>query len=97
MALAFPLYEQLHQIRARWKSIITICFIGSVVAMVTGTTVALLLGATPQIAASIMPKSVTTPIAMAVSGSIGGIPAISAVCVIFVGFSARFLATACLT
>jgi putative effector of murein hydrolase len=32
-----------------------------------------------------LPKSVTTPIAMAVSGSIGGIPAISAVCVIFVG------------
>ena len=49
VALAYPLYEQLHQIRARWKSIIT------------------------------------TPIAMAVGGSIGGIPAISAVCVIFVG------------
>ncbi|MRS14977.1 CidB/LrgB family autolysis modulator [Enterobacteriaceae bacterium RIT691] len=85
VALAFPLYEQLHQIRARWKSIISICFFGSVVAMVTGTSVALLMGATPQIAASVMPKSVTTPIAMAVSGSIGGIPAISAVCVIFVG------------
>ena len=70
VALAFPLYEQLHQIRARWKSIITICFIGSCVAMITGTTVALLMGATPQIAASILPKSVTTPIAMAVSGSI---------------------------
>ncbi|VFS34842.1 inner membrane protein YohK [Enterobacter cancerogenus] len=28
VALAFPLYEQLHQIRARWKSIITICFFG---------------------------------------------------------------------
>lgn len=28
VALAFPLYEQLHQIRARWKSIITICFVG---------------------------------------------------------------------
>jgi putative effector of murein hydrolase len=53
--------------------------------MLTGTTLALLLGATPQIAASVMPKSVTTPIAMAVSGSIGGIPAISAVCVIYVG------------
>ncbi|MFB0712966.1 LrgA-associated membrane protein [Buttiauxella noackiae ATCC 51607] len=85
VALAFPLYEQLHQIRARWKSIITICFIGSMVAMITGTSIALLMGATPQIAASILPKSVTTPIAMAVGGSIGGIPAISAVCVIFVG------------
>ena len=43
------------------------------------------LGTSPEIAASILPKSVTTPIAMAVGGSIGGIPAISAVCVIFVG------------
>ncbi|EOI3455298.1 CidB/LrgB family autolysis modulator [Cronobacter turicensis] len=85
VALAFPLYEQLHQIRARWKSIITICFAGSVVAMVTGTSVALLMGASPEIAASVLPKSVTTPIAMAVGGSLGGIPAISAVCVIFVG------------
>lgn len=85
VALAFPLYEQIHQIRARWKSIITICFIGSITAMVTGSAVALMLGATPQIAASIFPKSVTTPIAMAVGGSIGGLPAISAVCVIFVG------------
>lgn len=85
VALAYPLYEQLHQIRARWKSIITICFIGSVVAMVTGSVIALMMGATPEIAASVLPKSVTTPIAMAVGGSIGGIPAISAVCVIFVG------------
>jgi putative effector of murein hydrolase len=97
VALAFPLYEQLHQIRARWKSIITICFIGSVVAMVTGTTVALLLGATPQIAASIMPKSVTTPIAMAVSGALAVFRP-SARCASFSwGFSARFSATACLT
>lgn len=85
VALAFPLYEQLHQIRARWKSIITLCFIGSLVAMVSGTAIALWMGATPEIAASIMPKSVTTPIAMAVGASIGGVPAISAVCVIFVG------------
>ena len=50
VALAFPLYEQIHQIRARWKSIITICFIGSVTAMVSGTVIALWIGATPQIA-----------------------------------------------
>ena len=74
VALAFPLYEQLHQIRARWKSIITICFIGSCVAMITGTTVALLVCCAVLVAAQV-----------AVSGSIGGIPAISAVCVIFVG------------
>ena len=85
VALAFPLYEQLHQIRARWKSIISICFVGSLTAMITGTVIALWMGATPEIAASILPKSVTTPIAMAVSQSINGIPAITAVCVIVVG------------
>lgn len=87
VALALPLYEQLHQIRARWKSIILICCIGSVVAMITGSGIALLLGASPEIAASVMPKSVTTPVAMAISDVTGGIPAISSVCVLFAGLT----------
>jgi len=85
VALALPLYEQLHQIRARWKTIISVCFIGSITAMVSGTAMALWLGATPEIAATILPKSVTTPIAMAVSASLHGIPAISAICVLIAG------------
>ncbi|KAB8307310.1 CidB/LrgB family autolysis modulator [Erwinia endophytica] len=85
VALAIPLYEQMHQIRARWKSIIGVCFIGSMTAMISGTAIALWMGATPQIAATIMPKSVTTPIAMAVSATLGGIPAISAICVLIAG------------
>jgi len=85
VALALPLYEQMHQIRARWKTIITVCFIGSLTAMVSGTAIALWMGATPQIAATILPKSVTTPIAMAVSSSLHGIPAISAICVLIAG------------
>jgi predicted murein hydrolase (TIGR00659 family) len=95
VALAFPLYEQLHQIRARWKSIITICFVGSLVAMITGTSVALLMGASPQIAASILPKSVTTPIAMAVGAASAAFRP-SARCASFSSvFSARCLATPC--
>ncbi|WP_075181235.1 CidB/LrgB family autolysis modulator [Pantoea sp. 1.19] len=85
VALALPLYEQLHQIRARWKMIISVCTIGSLTAMVSGTAIALWLGATPQIAATLLPKSVTTPIAMAVAGSLNGIPAISAICVLLAG------------
>ncbi len=85
VALALPLYEQMHQIRARWKTILGVCFIGSITAMVSGTAIALWMGATPEIAATIMPKSVTTPIAMAVSGSLHGIPAISAICVLIAG------------
>lgn len=91
VALALPLYEQMHQIRARWKTIISVCFIGSLTAMVSGTAMALWLGATPEIAATLLPKSVTTPIAMAVSASLHGIPAISAICVLIAGvFGAVF-------
>ncbi|OON37038.1 CidB/LrgB family autolysis modulator [Izhakiella australiensis] len=85
VALALPLYEQMHQIRARWKTIISVCFIGSMTAMVSGTAIALWMGASREIAATILPKSVTTPIAMAVSGTLGGIPAISAICVLLAG------------
>ncbi len=54
IALALPLYEQLHQIRAQWKSIISACFIGSLIAMVTGTAIALWTGASVEMAASIL-------------------------------------------
>ena len=54
VALALPLYEQMHQIRARWKSLIGVCFIGSLTAMVSGTAPALWRGATPEIAATLL-------------------------------------------
>ncbi|MGL4858850.1 MAG: CidB/LrgB family autolysis modulator [Enterobacteriaceae bacterium] len=85
VALAFPLYESLQRIRERWKSLLLICLLGSIIGMVTGTATAFLLGAPPEVAASILPKSVTTPLAMAVAVTLHGIPSISAICVIFAG------------
>lgn len=85
VALAFPLYEQLKQIRQKWKVIFSACLAGSVLSMFSGAGIALVLGADPQLTASILPKSVTTPIAMAVSEQIGGVPAIAAVMVIIAG------------
>ncbi|GAL03698.1 CidB/LrgB family autolysis modulator [Photobacterium aphoticum] len=91
VALAFPLYEQLSQIRQKWKVILTTCFIGSVLSMLTGASIALLMGADAQLTASILPKSVTTPIAMAVSEQIGGVPSVAAIMVILAGlFGAVF-------
>ncbi len=85
VALAYPLYEQMHQIRAHWKSIIAVCFIGSLSGIISGTAIALWMGATKQIAATVLPKSATTPIAIAVSTDLGGIPALSAICVMMAG------------
>lgn len=85
VALAFPLYEQLPQIRSRWKVIVTACVCGSILSMMTGTAIAFALGADLQLTASILPKSVTTPIAMAVAEQIGGVPSLAAVMVLIAG------------
>ncbi|PSV27542.1 MULTISPECIES: CidB/LrgB family autolysis modulator [unclassified Photobacterium] len=85
VALALPLYQQLPLIKRKWKTILSACFVGSILSMTFGTSIAFLMGADAQLAASILPKSITTPLAMAASQQIGGIPAITAAMVIIVG------------
>lgn len=85
VALALPLYEQLHQIAARWQAVLLTTLLASVLAMVSGAGAAMLLGANPEIVATVISKSVTTPIAMEVSKHLGGVPAVAAVGVILAG------------
>lgn len=85
VALAYPLYELIPQIKSRWKSILFITFIASLSAMITGVCIAFWLGGDIQIAASVLPKSVTTAIAVTIAENQGGVPSISALCVILVG------------
>ncbi|MHA2937373.1 LrgB family protein [Vibrio sp. RC27] len=91
VALAYPLYEQLPQIKANWRIILFSCGFGSVMSMVTSATIAVILNADMPLVASILTKSVTTPIAMEVSAHFGGEPAIAAILVLVVGlFGAIF-------
>ena len=85
VALALPLYEQLRQIAAYWKIILLITTVASLLSMLTGAGLALLFGASPEFVATVLPKSVTTPIAMAISQNIGGVPAVAAVGVVVAG------------
>ena len=85
VALALPLYEQLRQIAAYWKIILLITTVASLLSMLTGAGLALLFGASPEIVATVLPKSVTTPIAMAISQNSGGVPAVAAVGVVVAG------------
>lgn len=91
VALALPLYEQLRQISAYWKSILLMTTLTSFFAMLSGAGIALLLGANPQIVATVISKSVTTPIAMAMSENLGGVPAIAAIGVILAGLQGAVL------
>jgi putative effector of murein hydrolase len=69
-----------------------------VTAIVSAVGVAVMLGASPELARTIAPKSATSPIAMAVSEHLGGIPALTAVLVICTGIfgaiTGRFLMNA---
>ena len=85
VALAYPLYELIPQIKARWKSIIFITFTASIASMITGVCIAFWLGGNNAIVASVLPKSVTTAIAVTIAADQGGVPSIAALCVILVG------------
>ncbi|MDO5054032.1 MAG: CidB/LrgB family autolysis modulator [Pasteurella oralis] len=91
VALAVPLYEQLHQISRHWQQILLITFAAALLSMISGAVLALILGATPDMVATVLPKSVTTPIAMAVADSLGGIPSIAAVGVVLAGLQGSVL------
>ncbi|MGR5167182.1 LrgB family protein [Vibrio astriarenae] len=92
VALAFPLYEQLPQIRRNWKLIILSCTIGSLMSMLSTVGFALLLDVDFELLASLMGKSVTTPIAMEIASFLGGVPAIAAIMVLIAGLFGAILA-----
>ena len=85
VAFALPLYQQAAKIRQQLWPIVLCCSISALISV--GTTLILggILHAQPQLLASIATKSITTPLAMSVSASMGGIPAIAAGLVIIVG------------
>ncbi len=85
VALGIPLYLQLEEIKKRGKSLIISILIGSITGILTAALSAKYLGASEKIIASLAPKSVTTPIAMGISESIGGIAPLTAALVITTG------------
>ncbi len=85
VALAIPLYLQLKRIRKDWKRILFATFSGSVIGIVSVVFVAKFLGASKEIILALAPKSVSTPIAINISETIGGIPSLTAAVVVVTG------------
>jgi len=85
VALAIPLYQQIGQIRAQLKPILICCLISVLISVLMTFAIAALLPTDPKIVASIATRSITTPLAMSVSSSLGGIASIAAAIVVLVG------------
>ena len=94
VALAIPLYAQLGRVRAMRGPGLLGLAAGALTAVVSAVGSAWLLGASVPTQLSLAPKSVTTPIAMAVAERIGGIASLTAVLVIVTGIVGAVIAPA---
>ena len=80
-----PLYLQLETIRRQFLPIFLCELAGCVTGIVSAVAIARWMGASRDVILSLAPKSVTTPIAMEVTRTLGGIPSLTAAIVVCVG------------
>lgn len=85
VAFAVPIYQRHALIRQHWPVLLIGVLVGSTTAMLSAWALASLLGVDAATRLSLMPRSMSTPFAMAVSGEIGGVPNLTAVFVIVTG------------
>lgn len=91
VALGVPLYLQLETIRKQLIPIILSQLAGCIVGVISVVLIAKYMGASKEIIYSLAPKSVTTPIAMEVTKTLGGIPSLTAAVVVCVGLLGAIL------
>lgn len=92
VALGYILHKQIHYLKGNVVSVLTSITVGAVVGIASILLIGKLFGADQTLIASLAPKSVTTPIAMALSESNGGIPALTAVVVVVAGVMGSIIA-----
>ncbi len=83
--LAASIYAQIQILKKHFLPIAAGCFAGSLTSVVSVYVLCRLFGLSDELVFSMLPKSVTTPIAMEISGAHGGITAITVAAVIFTG------------
>ena len=90
VALGVPLYLQLETIKKQLLPILLSQLAGCFIGVVSVVLIAKLMGASQEVIL-LAPKSVTTPIAMEVTKTLGGIPSLTAAVVVCVGLLGAIL------
>jgi predicted murein hydrolase (TIGR00659 family) len=85
VALAIPLRENFATVRRSVVPMVAALFAGSLTAIFSAGVVAWALGADLQTIKSLIPKSVTAPIAMGIAQEIGGLPSLTAALTVLTG------------
>ncbi len=85
VSLAVPLFDHRERIRREFVPLVLACVAGIVTAVISTVVIVRLLGGREDTMLSLVPKSVTTPIAMGIAEQIGGYPALAAGIVLITG------------
>jgi predicted murein hydrolase (TIGR00659 family) len=85
VALAWPLWQRRVQLRQRWWRFAIASLAGGTAAAVIAAALAWVMDLPHDVLLSLVPKSVTAPVAMGVAEKIGGIPALAAVFAVLTG------------
>ncbi|MCE4090492.1 LrgB family protein [Priestia megaterium] len=91
VALAYPLYKQREMLVKYSIPIIGGVFIGLFAGMISGLVFAEVFGIDRSLILSIVPKSITTPVAIQIATGLGGVPSMTVVFVMIAGFSGVIL------
>lgn len=91
VCLAIPLYQQLDSLKKNFKAIMAGILTGSLSNLIGILVLSLMFKFTHEIYASLLPKSITTAIGLAVSGEIGGIPTITVMAINITGISGNVI------
>jgi predicted murein hydrolase (TIGR00659 family) len=93
VALAIPLYENRHVVLRSIVPMVVALAVGSVTAIVSAVGIAKLFGMPNPILISLAPKSVTAPVGMGITETLGGDPALTAILVMLTGVIGSVMVT----
>lgn len=94
VCLAVPLYRQFQVLKKNLKAILLGVFAGCVACMAVLSALSIAFAFSPELTASVLPKSITTAIAIGLSEEIGGMPSVTVACVVFTGIFGACTASA---
>lgn len=85
VALGYPIYKNIELLKQNKRVIYTAFFVATIIAIVTTYVTAKICNADLCIIESMLPKSVTAPIAIEISKNLGGIPELTTCVVVLTG------------
>ena len=85
VALAWPLWLRRQELRERWSRLLIAALAGGAAGSGSAVLLSWAFGLPAEVVLSLVPKSVTAPVAMGIAEKIGGIPALAAVFSVLTG------------